>query len=395
MIKKLKGLLDAQEKHFVKGGRFERWYPLYEALHTFHFSPTDVTKSSVQIRDNIDTKRYMIMVVVALLPCVLFGIYNAGYQTLLASGLEISLFSVLWSGSLSVLPIIITSYAVGGLCELVFSIVRKHEINEGFLVSGLLFPLTLPPTIPLWQVALGITFGIVLGKEVFGGTGKNFLNPALTARAFVYFSYPAYMSGEVWTLLKVSKDKIVDGYTMATPLLIAPLVEKSGEVWSSIQSAGYTLSSLFIGLYPGSIGETSMICILFGAVLLIVTKIASWRIMAGSVIGLFLMTIVFNAIAGPTILPFFELGPIVHLMIGSFAFGIVFMATDPVSAPDLNGAKWVYGILIGVLTVIIRVANPAYPEGVMLAILLMNVFAPALDHVFLTRKLKKRIPNVI
>ncbi|RAP34428.1 NADH:ubiquinone reductase (Na(+)-transporting) subunit B [Candidatus Marinamargulisbacteria bacterium SCGC AG-439-L15] len=395
MIKKVKAFLDSKEHLFEKGGKFEKLYPLYEAAHTIHFSPTTTTKKGPNIRDFLDTKRYMILVVIALIPCTLFGLYNAGYQSQLASGLSLGPLAVTLAGAKAFLPILLMSYAIGGIWEVIFAVTRKHEINEGFLVTGLLFPLTLPPTIPLWQVAIGISFGVVVGKELFGGTGKNFLNPALTARAFVYFSYPAYLSGEVWTFLQTGKDKLIDAYSGATPLAIAAITEAPNSAINALQSAGYSFEKLFWGLYQGSIGETSVFCILLGAGLLILTGIGSWRIMAGCVLGGVGMTLLFNAFAGPSVLPFLAVGPVWHLLFGSFAFGTVFMATDPVSAPDLNPSKWVYGILIGVLTIIIRVVNPAYPEGVMLAILLMNVFAPLIDAMMLKKRLKRRIPNVV
>ena len=279
---------------------------------------------------------------------------------------------------------------MGGLWEVLFAIIRKHEINEGFLVSGLLFPLTLPPTIPLWQVALGISFGIVVGKEVFGGTGKNFLNPALTARAFVYFSYPAYLSGNVWTSF-MSGQSVVSSYSSATPLGIAANTAQPNNAMTAISDAGFSLMDCFIGLIPGSVGETSVLLCLVGAAILIGTGAGSWRTMVSCVLGVVAMAGLFNLVATETTIPFLEVTPIWHLFIGSFAFGAVFMATDPVSSPDLNASKWIYGFLIGVLTVIIR--RKAYPEGVMLAILLMNIFAPLID--FYLQKKVKRDSNAI
>jgi len=379
-----------------KGGRLEKYYPLYEAMYTFNFSPTTVTQRGSHVRDSLDTKRYMILVVIALLPCILFGIYNTGYQTQMAGSLPLNMVAVWWRGLLTVLPLFIVTFAVGGLWEAVFAMVRKHEINEGFLVTGMLFPLILPPTIPLWQVAIGISFGVVLGKEVFGGTGKNFLNPALTARAFLFFSYPAYMSGDaVWTMVTVAKERILDGFSGATPLAIAFVTEAPNSAVQAIVNSGFTPARLFWGNYSGSVGETSVLACLIGAAFLIIVGIGSWRIMAACVVGTVAMAGLFNVMAGPDSIPFFSMGPIWHMLIGGFAFGTVFMATDPVSAPSMNASKWVYGIMIGVLTVIIRCANPAYPEGIMLAILLMNVFAPLIDHMVIQRQLNKRIPNVI
>ena len=381
------------EHLFEKGGKFEKLYPIYEAALTIHFSPTETTKKGAHIRDGLDTKRFMILVVIALIPCVIFGIFNAGYQTILSTGQTPGIIESVIKGTIIFMPILLTSYVVGGICEVLFAVIRKHEINEGFLVSGLLFPLTLPPTIPLWQVALGIIFGIVVGKEVFGGTGKNFLNPALTARAFVYFSYPAYLSGNVWTAF--SSGGPVESYSSATPLGIAANIMQPANVTDAIQSAGYSIWKCIFGLIPGSIGETSVICVLIGAAILIGTGVGNWRTMVSAVIGLVFMAGIFNLAANDTNLPFLQLSAIWHLVIGSFAFGAVFMATDPVSSPDLNESKWIYGFLIGVLTVIIRTVNPAYPEGVMLAILLMNVFAPIIDYYVTESKIKKRIPNAI
>jgi Na+-transporting NADH:ubiquinone oxidoreductase subunit B len=311
----------------------------------------------------------------------------------LSAGKSPSIVACFIQGAFIFLPVLLTSYAVGGFWEVLFAITRKHEINEGFLVSGLLFPLTLPPTIPLWQVALGISFGIVIGKEIFGGTGKNFLNPALTARAFVYFSYPAYLSGDVWTLFMSGGS--IESYSSATPLGIAANTAQPMNAMDAIESAGFSLWDCFIGLIPGSMGETSVLFCLLGAIILIGTGVGSWRTMLSCVIGAVFMAGLFNLVATESTIPFLALTPIWHLFIGSFAFGTVFMATDPVSSPDLNASKWIYGFLIGVLTVIIRTVNPAYPEGVMLAILLMNVFAPLIDHYVAENKLKKRIPNVV
>lgn len=379
---------------FEKGGKLSSLYPIYEAVLTIHFSSTETTKKGAHVRDGLDTKRFMILVVIALIPATLFGIYNIGLQSFAAAGQPASIVACFLKGSWVFLPILLTSYAVGGLWEVIFAVVRKHEINEGFLVSGLLFPLTLPPTIPLWQVAIGISFGIVVGKEIFGGTGKNFLNPALTARAFVYFSYPAYLSGSVWTSV-ASGTPAVSSYSMATPLGVAANTAQPLQVVDAMQSAGFTLFDAFVGLIPGSVGETSVLMCLIGAVLLIATGVGSWRTMVSCVAGAVTMSLVFNALASSTTIPFLAMPPIWHLLIGSFAFGAVFMATDPVSSPDLNASKWVYGFLIGVLTVIIRAVNPAYPEGVMLAILLMNVFAPLIDYYVAQGKAKKRIPNVV
>ncbi len=393
-MKFLQEFVDKLEPSFEKGGKYEKFYPAFEALQSFLFSTKAVTTSGAHVRDSLDTKRYMSIVILALKPALLFGIYNAGYQAHKAAGLSLDFFPVIMTGLKYVIPLVIVSYAVGGICELLFSVIRGHEINEGFLVTGLLYPLIVPPTLPLWQAAVGIIFGVVIGKEVFGGTGRNFLNPALTARAFLFFAYPAQISGDsVWTA--VSKEAAIDGFSGATALAVAAATPMGMPVVESLHNAGFTLTQLFLGFIPGSIGETSVVCALFGALVLILTGVGSWRTMLSCVIGLIFMSTIFNMVAGPATLSFFQLPTIYHLCMGGFAFGAVFMATDPVSSPTLEQSKWIYGFLIGVLTVIIRVINPAYPEGVMLAVLLMNVFAPLIDHVFTQKSIKKRIPNVI
>lgn len=395
-MKWLQNQFESNEKHFKSGGKLEKFYALYEMLYTIHFSLTNTTKKSAHVRDSLDTKRFMILVVIALTPCILFAIYNTGYQSQLASQMPLDFISVVLRGLLLFLPVLITTFVVGGLWEVLFAIVRKHEVNEGFLVTGMLLPLTLPATIPLWQVALGVSFGVVIGKEVFGGTGKNFLNPALTARAFMFFSYPAYMSGDaVWTFLSVAQDKVADTFSGATPLAVAFLAERGSSVTEALTSAGFTWNKLFLGNYAASMGETSVLACLIGAFILILTGVGSWRTMLACVVGLVGMSTLLNVLAGPESVAFLNLSAKWHLVMGGFAFGAVFMATDPVSSPDTHAAKWIYGILIGCLTVLIRTVNPAYPEGVMLAILLMNVFAPLIDHYVVARRLKKRIPNVL
>lgn len=394
-MKFLVDLLNKQEKLFEKGSKLEKLYPLFEAGYSFLLSTKAVATGRVHVRDALDTKRYMSIVITAIMPCLLFGIYNTGYQAHLAAGQALDLVPVILTGLKYVLPLVVVSYVVGLFWEFLFCIIRGHEVNEGFLVTGLLYPLILPPDIPLWMAAVGITFGVVVGKEVFGGTGRNFLNPALTARAFVFFTYPAYISGEVWTAITVTKDKLVDGFSGATPLAVAAAAKGSVDVHESLMSAGFTLKNMFLGFIPGSIGETSALMALVGAALLLITGVGSWRTMVGGVVGIFAMSGILMAFATDASLPMFMLSPVWHLVMGGFAFGIVFMATDPVSSPALEESKWVYGILIGALVVIIRTVNPAYPEGVMLAILLMNVFAPLIDHVFVQRRVKKRVPNVI
>ncbi len=386
----MKFMLDMHDKIrplFEKGGKFEKFWPLFDAHDTFVFTPADVTTKGAHVRDAIDLKRVMITVVFALIPCTLFGIWNAGHQyNAVNVGASEGFTADMLRGALIVLPIIFTSYAVGGIWEVLFCCVRRHEINEGFLVTGLLFPLILPPTVPLWQVAVGISFGVVLGKEVFGGTGMNILNPALTSRAFIYFAYPAQLSGNVWT--KLTKDgNVVDGFTGATPLaILADLPEKTGAT-QALADAGHTFAAMAQGVMAGSIGETCAIACLIGAIVLIVTGIGSWQIMTACVIGALGGGALANIIGseGMSQLPAYY-----HLVIGGFAFGAVFMATDPVSAAATNLGKWIYGILVGLITVIVRVANPAYAEGVMLAILFMNVMAPLIDHFVVEAHIKRR-----
>jgi Na+-transporting NADH:ubiquinone oxidoreductase subunit B len=399
----MKFLFDFMEKNiaplFEKGGKLERLYPLFEAGDTFARTPGDVTKGAPHVRDSIDQKRLMMFVIYALLPCLFFGIWNAGNQFNIANGVEdATLTTDLLRGSAMVLPIIFVSYLVGGIWEVLFAIVRRHEINEGFLVTGMLFPLVLPPTLPLWQVAVGISFGIVIGKEIFGGVGYNILNPALTGRAFLFFAYPAQISGDtVWvgtartaldnSILGTVAENI-DGVTQATPLAIAAAAEKGTDAIAVLNDAGFTLWNMTAGNISGCIGSTSVIAILLGMGFLMLTGIASWRVMISGIAGCIAMGLLFNALplenafAG---LPFYY-----HLIMGGFLFGIVFMATDPVSCAATNTGKLIYGFLIGVLTVLIRVANPAYPEGAMLAILFMNVMAPLIDHFVVQSHIKKR-----
>ncbi len=397
-MKILRNLLDSQHKYFDKGGSLEKFYPIYEMIDTFLYTPGEVTKGSVHVRDGLDLKRAMVTVAMALVPCILFAMYNTGLQANLAlenldatiipgwRGSVLSFFGVavnsssigsnLFHGLSYFLPIFLVTNIAGGLCEVLFSIIRKHEINEGFLVTGLLFPLTLPPTIPLWQVAVGIAFGVVVGKEVFGGTGKNFLNPALTARAFLFFAYPAQISGDlVWTA--------VDGFTGATALSHAA----SGGL-SQLQSY-VSWQDAFLGFMPGSMGETSTLAILLGGSLLLYTGIASWRIMLSMVLSALAMTLLLNAIGSETN-PMFSITPLWHLVLGGFTFGVVFMATDPVSASMTLKGHWYYGALAGFMVILVRVINPAFPEGVMLAILFANCFAPLIDYFVIEGNIKRR-----
>ncbi|MAO83285.1 MAG: NADH:ubiquinone reductase (Na(+)-transporting) subunit B [Myxococcota bacterium] len=409
MLNKLLHLMEQAEEKFKPGKPLEKLYPLFEMHETILFTSRTRTPSHAgpHSRDALDSKRLMFTVVIALQPCLLFGIFNTGAQALAAEGFAYTPIDAIVRGLFHVLPIIATTFIVGGIWEVLFAIVRKHEVNEGFLVTGMLFPLTLPATIPLWQVALGITFGVVIGKEVFGGTGMNILNPALTARAFVFFTYPASISGDlVWNAgLRIPEfakvviphgEKWVDGYSGATPLAAAFNAPNGPgtavEALNNFSSAGvsYDWSSMFLGTIPGSIGETSVLACLLGLVVLLVAGIASWRIMVGCVIGVVITAGFLNVLAGPDNNPMLHLPASYHLVMGSFAFGTIFMATDPVSAAITAKGKWIYGICIGGLAVLIRCVNPAYPEGMMLAILFMNVFAPFLDHLVVQENVKRR-----
>lgn len=397
---RVRRFLDRIEPSFQKGGPYEKFYAVYEMVDTFVYSPADVTRGSPHVRDGIDLKRVMSYVVLATLPVLMLMLWNTGYQANSAMaqlGMSTvegwrgwlmgllgiaynpdSIFSNMFHGLLYFLPMYLTTLVAGGICEVIFAAVRNHEVNEGFLVSSMLYTLTLPPSTPLWMVALGIIFGVVIGKEVFGGTGKNFLNPALTGRAFLYFAYPAQMSGDaVWTA--------IDGYTGATPLGVAALEGMKG-----IADAGYTWGQTFVGMIPGSIGETSTLAILFGMAFLLFTRVASYRIMAGVFIGMFATSALFNLIGSDTN-PMFGMPWYWHLTLGGFAFGMVFMATDPVSAAMTNKGRWIYGLLIGFMTVLIRVVNPAFPEGIMLAILFANIFAPLIDHFVVQSNVKRRL----
>lgn len=429
--------LDKMHPLFAKGGKLEKLYPLYEAQDTFLYTPGEVAEGKTHVRDAIDLKRLMSMVIVALVPCIFFAMFNTGhqanrviqatheaavaknveyapegwrYQVLDTVGVDYKvagtfyedlaspsrLIACVLHGALYFFPVYLVGLIAGGLCEAIFAIVRKHEINEGFLVTSMLFPLTLPPQIPLWQVAVGIIFGVVIGKEVFGGTGMNFLNPALTARAFLYFAHAGQISGtNVWTA--------VDGYSGATTLgalasgtdlkELAGKVTVEGQVLASSIPNELTWWDAFIGNMHGSMGETSALACLIGAIILIATGIGSWRIMAGCVIGLVAFAGFLNLFAGSVDNPMFAVGPSWHLVLGGFAFGAVFMATDPVSAAMTNTGKWIYGVLIGVMTVVVRVINPAFPEGIMLAILFANIFAPLIDYFVVQANIKRRLAH--
>lgn len=394
----LRKLLDNAEPHFTPGGKYESWYALYEAVDTIFYRPSSVTKGASHVRDGIDLKRIMITVWLATFPAMFYGMYNVGHQAndilaagevLAGDGWRITMTAMfagfdpnsIWDcfvhGAFYFVPIYLTTFIVGGFWEVLFAAKRGHEINEGFFVTSILFALTCPPSIPLWMVALGITFGIVVGKEVFGGTGKNFLNPALTGRAFLYFAYPAFMSGDaVWTA--------VDGYSGATSLSIA----YSDGVEALESSIGWM--NAFVGNVHGSVGETSVIAIGIGMVILLATGIASWRIMLGTFVGMFALSGLFNWVGSDSNL-MFALPWYWHLVVGGFMFGLVFMTTDPVSAAMTNTGRFWYGVLIGLMTVLIRVVNPAFPEGIMLAILFSNLFAPLIDHIVVTANINRRL----
>jgi Na+-transporting NADH:ubiquinone oxidoreductase subunit B len=387
------------EHHFQEGGRYQRWFALYEVFDTFLYSPGSVTRSTAHVRDGVDLKRIMITVWFAAFPAMFYGMYNLGFQanSVLPPGQGVegwhgfliellggydagSLWDCFWYGAVFFLPIYIVTFLVGISWEILFAIKRGHEVNEGFFVTSILFALTCPPDIPLWQVALGISFGVVIGKEIFGGTGKNFLNPALTGRAFLYFAYPAQLSGDaVWTA--------VDGYTGATALSVV-----ASEGMDALR-AQWTWMEAFVGSVPGSIGETSTLAIFIGGALLLLTRVASWRIMAGVMIGMIALSSLFNLIGSDDNLSF-AMPWYWHLVTGGFAFGMVYMATDPVSAAMTDIGKWYFGILIGVMTVLIRVVNPAFPEGIMLAILFANIFAPLIDHFVVQANIKRRLARV-
>lgn len=394
-MKFLRNFLDKQEKHFEKGGKLESFYYVYEVLDSFLYTPGKVSTGPSHVRDAMDLKRMMMIVVYALIPAVLMALYNTGLQANLAmakAGLAdaegwrggliaflgtgydpASIISNAIHGMVYFLPVYIVTLAAGGFWEVVFSVIRKHEVNEGFLVSSLLFPLILPPNIPLWQVAIGISFGIVIGKEVFGGVGMNIFNPALISRAFLFFAYPAQISGDaVWVA--------VDGFSRATPLSELAVSPVTSVAWADA----------FFGFIPGSMGETSALACVIGAVVLIASGIGSWRIMLSTFVGMIGMSLIFNLVGSDTN-SMFAVTPLWHFVMGGFAFGMVFMATDPVSAAQTDQGKLWYGLLIGVLVVLIRVVNPAFPEGMMLAILFGNAFAPIIDKIYINANIKRRL----
>ncbi len=399
-MKFLRNILDSQKPLFQKGGKFEKFHYLFEAGETFLFVPDEVTKNKgVQVRDSIDLKRLMMTVVIAMLPCLLFGIWNVGHQHFIALGTAATFIDKIILGSTVVIPIVLVSYTAGGLVEVIFSTIRRHPINEGFLVTGMLIPLIMPPGIPLWQVALATVFATVIAKEVFGGTGMNILNVALTARVFLYFGFPSDISGDVWTYYGEDNQEVVSGYSGATPLSLGASTVDNQDSESLLNlldgysnnisnSEFYSFSNMFIGSIPGSIGETSTLMCLIGAFILIFTGVGSWRIMLSVFIGAYVMGSIFNLIGSNE---FMLISPEYHFVFGGLAFGAVFMATDPVSAAQTETGKWIYGFMIGFLTVLIRIFNPAYPEGIMLAILFMNVFVPLIDFYVVDANKKRRL----
>ena len=395
----LRNFFNSLEPHFKKDGKYKKFYPIFEMVETIFFTSNTVTKAAPHARSFVDMKRIMTYVVISTIPCVLWALYNTGFQTNAAlsslnpddfNGWRIFLLPVIgigldpnsiWAnvahGSLYFVPIYLTTLIAGGVCEVVFATVRGHEVNEGFLVTSMLFALTLPASTPLWQVALGISFGVVVGKEVFGGTGKNFLNPALTGRAFLYFAYPAYMSGDsIWTP--------VDGFSGATSLGIS-----ASEGFESLSNYGITWLDAFLGNIQGSLGETSTLAIAIGLCFLLLTKIGNYRMIVGCLIGMITFSSLLNLIGSDTN-PMFSMPWYWHLVIGSYAFGLVFMVTEPVSGSHTNLGRYIYGALIGFMVVMIRVLNPAFPEGMMLAILFGNIFAPLIDHFVVMANIKKR-----
>ncbi len=389
-MKFLRKNIDKIKPNFEEGGKFYFLHSVFDGFETFLYAPNHVTKKGSHIRDSIDMKRTMIIVVVALFPAILMGIYNTGLQHFIATGQAQEFWPMIGYGLFKVVPLIAVSYIVGLGIEFVFAQIRRHEINEGFLVTGMLIPLIVPADTPLWMLALATAFAVIIGKEVFGGTGMNILNPALTTRAFLFFAYPSWMSGDkVWISGMMNGEGVIDGYSGAT--LLAQSAAGAKEFVNGLGEK-ITQMDMFVGTIPGSVGETSVAAILLGAIILLITGIGSWRIMFSTLAGGIVMGLILNAFAvNPAMeVPWFE-----HLMIGGFAFGMVFMATDPVTGAQTNRGKYIYGFLIGFLAILIRVLNPAYPEGMMLAILLMNVFAPLIDHMVVQGNRKKRLKRSV
>ena len=374
MKKFLRNNIDLIKRNFQKGEKFEKFAPAVNAFDTFLFVPNHTTQKGSHIRDAVDLKRTMVTVIIALMPVLIYGIYNTGYQYYIQTGESFTFLDAFYHGSLKIIPMIIVSYVVGLSIEFAFAVYRGHEVNEGYLVTGLLIPMIMPVDIPLWMVAISVAFAVLIAKEAFGGTGMNILNPALTARAFAFFAYPTYMSGnKVW----VSEASNVDSISGETIL----------GYLAAGQNIDYSVMDMFMGSIPGSIAETSTFWVIIGALILVLTGVGSWRIIVSGILGGAFMGFIFNLLG---LNPLMEFSWINHLIVGGFAFGIVFMATDPVSAAQTNMGKWIYGFLVGVFCIMIRVFNPAYPEGVMLAILLMNVFAPTIDHYVINLNIERR-----
>ena len=374
MKKFLRNNIDLIKRNFQKGEKFEKFAPAVNAFDTFLFVPNHTTQKGSHIRDAVDLKRTMVTVIIALMPVLIYGIYNTGYQYYIQIGESFTFLDAFYHGSLKIIPMIIVSYVVGLSIEFAFAVYRGHEVNEGYLVTGLLIPMIMPVDIPLWMVAISVAFAVLIAKEAFGGTGMNILNPALTARAFAFFAYPTYMSGnKVW----VSEASNVDSISGETIL----------GYLAAGQNIDYSVMDMFMGSIPGSIAETSTFWVIIGALILILTGVGSWRIIVSGILGGAFMGFIFNLLG---LNPLMEFSWINHLIVGGFAFGIVFMATDPVSAAQTNKGKWIYGFLVGVFCIMIRDFNPAYPEGVMLAILLMNVFAPTIDHYVINMNIERR-----
>ena len=386
LVNLIKKVLDKYRDNFEEGGNLEKFYPIFEATDTILFSTNEVTRSGPHIRDSIDTKRIMILVVITLLPLYIFGAINIGFQNSIAIDLERSNWENFWFGFNKILPIIIVTFASGAFWELLFAVVRKHPVSEGFLVTCALIPLTMPAGIPLWQIAVATTFGIVIGKEIFGGVGMNIFNPALMARVFIFFTYPTKISGDkVWVLGP-------DGYSGATALSIpaAEINQDALSLLSNFNQFDYSWWNMFWGWIPGSIGETNKFLIIIGALFLAYIKIVNWRVMIGAIIGLISTALLTNLVAPFSSNSMFTIPPHYHLVMGSFLFGTAFMATEPVTGCHTNQGRWIYGILFGSLTVIIRSINPAYPEGVMLSILFVNAFAALIDWFVIQANIKRR-----
>lgn len=385
-MKWLSRRFEGVKEQFEEGGKLYKVWPLFDATETFLYRLPVRTVEGAHVRDAFDIKRMMMTVVLAIFPTIIFGMYNIGYQFYLAQGVNPAIAECFVKGAFVLVPMYAVVFVTGGLWEVVFALVRKHEINEGFFVTGTLIPLIMPPDISLWMVAAGTSFGVVMGKEVFGGTGMNIFNPALVARAFIFFAYPQAISGDnVWTLLD---GKAVDAYTMATPLSVGTGATEN--IISSLQGHGYTLQNMFFGFIPGSVGETSTLLILIGGIFLIITGVGSWRIMVSVFAGGYVIALLMNSVS-PSPESLMSLPPHYHFVMGGFAFGAVYMATDPVSASNTNAGKYVYGFLIGALAIIVRVMNPAFPEGMMLSILFMNLFSPLIDYGVMSIHMRRRM----